>query len=180
MGEWQPSSARGAAQFVDQVIESLPPGRTYYREPLPCFADDQLTRLCHWYMRSSPMERGAFSSSLQRGHGDLLLVFSERMATLAIRETSVSRLRCGIVAIGMLGLTTLDFRESLVVLALLHRSAVKLGVDPNALFLEGAEQGNPEVAEQLRMFAKRERVDIESMGFRETNSPDGFLYERSW
>jgi hypothetical protein len=169
-----------ALRLVERLMARIPPGQTYYQEPLPCDVDRETTGLCDWFTRASARERRVFSSSLERRHADLLLVFSERMASLGIRESSVPRLQNGLTAISMLRLETIDFREALLVLALHRHSALKLGADPKTLFLEAAGFAMPKVAEQLNAFAQREQTPIESMGFRESISADGFIYERTW
>jgi len=180
MGETQATTPVEALQLVERLMTSIPMERTYYQEPLPCVVDQRLERLCDWFSRASTSEREAFTSSLDRRHADFLLVFSERMATLAVRESSIQRLQNGLKAITMLSLSTLDFRESVLVLALHRHSAVKLGADPKKLILQAATCATAEVAEQLDAFAQRESVPIESMGFKETHSTDGFIYERTW
>ena len=109
------------------------------------------------------------------------MTYAERMAILAVRIRSQNALKKGLLALVLEGFTC-DMRESIMRLTLLSHSAHKIGVDMERLFEEVASSTNGDAERVLREFVGRSVEDksIESMGYSEEMTSDGFSYSRNW
>ena len=77
------------------------------------------------------------------------------MAVLAVRRQSPALIQQGLVAIVIEGASQ-DFRDSIVALAKLHHSAVKMGIDPQGAFEKAASFAEPGIIKtELKRFAIR-------------------------
>ncbi len=174
------SSYKDALELLTQTIKSRPQDIAYLSEQIPSAMDSVIESFIDWYLQASEDDKRSFSESLTPRMGDILLVYSERAAIRAVREHSGSEVHKGLTAIAMLSLDTIDFRECLIILALHHHSAARIGVDFEPLLTEVAQIAGPQIRDELRRFARREDVTIESMGYVESTDQDGFTYRRTW
>jgi hypothetical protein len=110
-----------------------------------------------------------------------LRLFSHWAATLAVREHDLSWISLGLDALGMDDFRA-DWRDSLIRLPLLYRSAEAIGENPDCVFEEAAQRALSSAASIFRSFLKRSPEDrsIGSMGYIERNGPDGVEYVRTW
>ena len=62
----------------------MPPGESYYRSRIPCPEDERVARVVRAFSESSPGRQAVFREAVDGVRAGLLLVFSERMAALAV------------------------------------------------------------------------------------------------
>src|SRR3954462_4532468 len=118
----------------------MPPGEGYYRSRIPCPEDERVARVVRAFSESSPGRQAVFREAVDGVRAGLLLVFSERMAALAVRMESAQPVVQGLIAASLA--QEGDPREALAVPALHRRSAEPLGVEPMRLF--GGAPGPPD------------------------------------
>lgn len=70
-----------------------------------------------------------------------------------------------------------DVHDLHVALAPYFDCALRLGLDPVALFDQAAETGPPELREEVRAFARRDDVTPAAFGYSVVESPTGPRYE---
>src|SRR3954453_10853223 len=116
----------------------LPPGDHYYRARIPCREDEQVARVVRAFSEASPGRQAVFREAIDGMRAGLLLVFSERVAALAVRLESSEPLVQGLIAASLA--QEGDPREALAVPALHRRSAELLGLDGGRVFDEGARR----------------------------------------
>src|SRR4051794_37099777 len=75
----------------------LPPGDGYYRSRIPCPEDEQVARVVRAFTEASPGRQAVFREAIDGTRAGLLLVFSERLAALAVRLGSSAPLVQGLV-----------------------------------------------------------------------------------
>ena len=115
----------------------VPHGGGYYRSRIPCAEDSRIALAIQAFSEASPREQAAFRSGIGQERADLLHVWSERVAALAVRLDSGTPLVLGLVGLS-LAQGGSDEREALLVAPLHRRSAEKLGLDPVRIFDEAA------------------------------------------
>src|ERR1700745_1664369 len=76
----------------------LPPGEAYYRSRIPCPDDERIARVVRAFSESSPGRQAVFREATDGMRAGLLLVFSERVAALAVRLQSAEPIVQGLVA----------------------------------------------------------------------------------
>ena len=108
----------------------MPPGESYYRTRIPCPEDERVARVVRAFSESSPGRQAVFREAVDGVRAGLLLVFSERMAALAVRMESGQPIVQGLVAASLA--QEGDPREALAVPALHRRSAEILASTPGA------------------------------------------------
>src|SRR5919197_3091914 len=114
----------------------MPPGEGYYRSRIPCPDDERIARVVRAFSEASPGRQAVFREAFDGMRAGLLLVFSERVAALAVRLESGEPLVQGLIAASLA--QEGDPREALAVPALHRRSAEILGLDTVRLFDEAA------------------------------------------
>ena len=151
--------------------------------PIPCPMDEKIRNLVCLYLESSLADRLTFYEQAESVSG-FFLTFAERSAALAVREQSRHRVLDGLVALLIENCQAGDYRDTLTHLASLYHAACKIGEDANAIFKEVASYADNCAAKCMRPFPDRpfHTNSLKSMGYREANSPTGFVYERyySW
>lgn len=153
----------------------------YLQRPLPCELDSRIEDMLNVFRTGSADVRAKVRSSMTTDQAFGLLAYAERMATLSVRNCSLSALENALLAIVLEGFR-LDARETILILALIDHSAQRLGADSAALFEQAASQASNEAAGYLREFASRkpDTRSIEAMGYSEGMGPEGFIYIRQW
>ena len=99
--------------------------------------------------------------------------------TAALRARSAARLESELDAyLGRAGRAIArDWRDVLVILATYHDCAVRLGMDPVALF-DRAAAGKPAATRDLaNQFARRRDITLEAFGWVLSELPEGPCYE---
>lgn len=154
----------------------MPPGESYYRSRIPCAEDEQIARVVRAFSEASPGRQAVFREAIDGARAGLLLVFSERMAALAVRMESGEPAVQGLVAASLA--QEGDPREALSVPALHRRSAEILGLDISRLFDEAAGRTDLSGAHWLRDVRDAEDSP-EDVGYEEADDGEGFRYERA-
>jgi hypothetical protein len=154
----------------------LPPGDGYYRARIPCPDDEQVARVVRAFSEASPGRQAVFREAIDGVRAGLLLVFSERVAALAVRLESVEPLVQGLIAASLA--QEGDPREALAVPALHRRSAELLGVDGGRVFDEAAGRTDLSGARWLADVRDADESP-EDVGYEEADDGEGFRYERA-
>ena len=154
----------------------MPPGEGYYRSRIPCPDDERVARVVRAFSESSPGRQAVFREAVDGVRAGLLLVFSERMAALAVRMESGEPVVQGLVAASLA--QEGDPREALAVPALHRRSAEILDIDTARLFDEAAGRTDLSGAHWLRDVRDGEGSP-EEHGYEEADDGEGFRYERA-
>ena len=154
----------------------LPPGDHYYRARIPCREDEQVARVVRAFSEASPGRQAVFREAIDGMRAGLLLVFSERVAALAVRLESAEPLVQGLIAASLA--QEGDPREALAVPALHRRSAELLGLEGGRIFDEAA--GRTDLSGARWLADVRDADDSpEDMGYEEGDDGEGFRYERA-
>jgi hypothetical protein len=154
----------------------MPPGEGYYRSRIPCPEDERIARAVRAFSESNPGRQAVFREAIDGVRAGLLLVFSERMAALAVRLESGAPIVQGLVAASLA--QEGDPREALAVPALHRRSAEILSLDTARLFDEAAGRTDLSGAHWLRDVRDADESP-EDVGYEEADDGEGFRYERA-
>jgi hypothetical protein len=154
----------------------MPPGEGYYRARIPCPEDERVGRVVREFSQANPGRQAVFREALDGVRSSLLLVFSERVAAMAVRLESGEPIVQGLVAASLA--QEGEPREALAVPALHRRSAEKLGLDIGRLFDEAAGRTDLSGARWLKDVRDAEDAP-EDVGYEEGDDGEGFRYERA-
>lgn len=137
---------------------------------------------------AEPEERAAMNAALTRKEAGILDGLAQEAAEAAVREKDPERIRFGLAALALEGGWP-DWRDTTVVLTLLHVSARKLDLDADGLFEDEAYALAYEPVEErdyftnagariLRSYAGRpDRLkELDVMEYEEYEGPGGFAY----
>jgi hypothetical protein len=166
---------------LPDVLRDRRLARGYGPKPLPDPLDDLISTAIEDVTTQTGFE-DALSAIAQFGTAEVVNAFAARMASLAVREESVSTLRIGIRALAMAASLIRDYREVLPVAALLYRACSLIGAVPAEEFSDAASLGDERATRLLRRFLERpdlERV-VQAMGYIESSDADGFRFVRTW
>jgi len=154
--------------------------KDYFSQPIPSGADKKVIGLLK-AVNEDPSKRQFLDRALTDEHSFGLLAFAERMATLAVRIGCSEKILWGLLAVVVEGFR-FDARENIMVLALLHDSACRIGFDPLPLFRLAVKHAQPEVAKTVLDFATgpQQERSIESMGYTVFGEGADFRYVREW
>jgi hypothetical protein len=154
----------------------------YLQRPIPCKLDDVVRSFLAAFVEALPLERRRVSGQRDHTLSRILFVFAERMACLAVRESSVEQLTSGLMSLAAEGWTE-DSRSDMMALGLLCDAAVRIGADPIALVQQIRPYASRSIADTIEEFIKRKPEDrsIGSVGGYVTEiAADGFRYRRTW
>jgi hypothetical protein len=153
----------------------------YLQRPLPCELDGRVAAMLDAYVKGSTSAKAEITTIIGPDQTWGLLAYAERMAVLGVRQKSREPLEKALLALVVEGFRW-DAREDMLILSLINHSAVKVSADPRQLFEEAARHASPEVAQYLCEFVGRRPEDksIQSMGYSEEATSDGFSYSRNW
>jgi hypothetical protein len=152
----------------------------YGVQSIPSPLDAKFQRLVGVFSRLSPAERERVYT-LSPIPPFALLAFSERMASLAVRERSQTELFLGLMGLVLEGFRH-DPRESMLILALHNDAAARIGADTTKVFAEASVYAPMDVARQLTNFVLRnpEKKSIVAMGYDTVGESSTFRYKRTW
>lgn len=156
--------------------------RGYGRLPIPQPRDAEIGALLErWASLDAPARRTA-AQQLALEQRDVLLAYSERMATMAVRHGDDELILLGLLALGADNLELGDERDSLLIVPLHNDAALRIGADPVAIFERAAALLPEESASVLKSFPQRpdDTKTIQSMGYIASADADGFRYMRTW
>ena len=134
--------------------------------------------ICDQYLRALPSKRANIHSMVTPEISFLFFMYAKAMAVEAVRERQEEKVFKGLVALAVEN-GVFDWRDSMMVLVLLHHSAAKIGADPSQLFQRAAAISTPQTSEGFLEFSARapENLDLGKFGYREgTDSEGNFAY----
>jgi hypothetical protein len=151
----------------------------YYQQPIPSETDDGISRVLSGLSAKDQTDLKLVSDGVTGDEARVLGLYAERMASLAVRENSVNRIKQGLMALSIYARTE-DPRDVLLVLSLLHDASVKTSGNPKQVFNEVNAVFGETVL--LSEFLNRSDEDksIDAMGYEESKTTEGFLYARNW
>ena len=143
------------------------------------------------FRNAEPEERTAMNAALTRNEAGILDGIAQEAAEAAVREEDPDRVRFGLAALALEGGWP-DWRDTTVLLTLLHVSARKLELDADRLFYEEARAlayapvkerayFSTAGAEIIRSYAGRpDRLkELDVMAYEEYSGPNGFAYREA-
>ena len=154
----------------------LPHGEPYCDRRIPCADDTRIGRALKAFGAAPPVWQATFRDAIDLDRADLLCVWSERIAALAVRLDSPRPLALGLVALSLAD--EAGDGEALLVAPLHRRSAAKLGAGPLRIFDEAAGLTDLVGARWLRD-ARDSGDELEDTGYVEDADGDGFRYVRT-
>jgi len=148
---------------------------------IPNEKDRLITELLERWVALDERERQIAASKISDKQAQILRAYSERMASAAVRERDARRIFFGLVALGLDGWNS-DWRENVIILALLHDSAQRIDANPVEVIAKAASLLAPSASVQMEDFLSRSAHDrsIEAMGYESGRDVDGFRYRRNW
>lgn len=172
---------------IDELLDNLnlelasPANLGYLHRPIPCELDNKITAMLDLYKSGSLGTRLEIAAKISSKQTWGLLAYAERMAILSVRAKSRKFLENALLALVIEGFRV-DVRENILMLSLINNSAIKIGVDAKQLFESAIGNVEPEIAQRIREFIGRpiENKSIQSMGYSEAMTSDGFSYVRNW
>jgi hypothetical protein len=149
--------------------------------PIPDPLDQRITSLIESWGNLSDQDREREAATITEEQAAMLRAFSERMATLAVRNEDRRLLILGLLALGIDG-GSVDWREDILLLCLHLDAARKLGAVPEDVFYEAGRMLPPKVTNVFMEFLNRSPEDqsLEAMGYEEATDEGGFRYRRTW
>ncbi len=169
---------RVKAAFDEIAADQTP---KYAFQPIPCELDSKIDRLISLFRHAPVNERQYFFEFAGEKFSWLLIVFAERMATLAVRKQSRDKVLEGLLAL-ILEDYRVDPRDNLTRLAVLYDAATRIGVSPDEIFSEAARFANNSVAQSITEFPSRRPADrsLKAFFYKAVDGPNGFTYEESY
>jgi hypothetical protein len=149
--------------------------------PIPQERDELITKLIRAWMSLDDASRKESVCEITERQVPVLLAYSERMASLAVRENNGDLLVLGLIAIGLDG-WRYDWRENLIILALHYDAAKRLGISPEIIFGKAFAFLSERFVDALAVFLRRRTRDksLEAMGYIAGADDQGFRYMRTW
>lgn len=150
----------------------------YLRFTLPHELDAAVESVVETYRRSSKSVRAQMLNDLSPRAADVLCVFGQRAAAMAVRTRSVAPLYRALVAMGMADARVEDAPWNLASLAAVNHSADLLGWSLAALLDTTGPDLPTDALAAFRDFDARQPRDksLQAMNLRVTGSSDTFLY----
>jgi hypothetical protein len=134
--------------------------------------------ICDRYLRALPDERASIHSMVTPETSFLFFMYARTMAVEAVRERQEEKIFQGLIALAVEN-RAFDWRDSMMVLVLLHHSAAKIGADASQLFQRASAISTPQTGEGFLQFSARapENLDLARFGYQEgTDSEGNFAY----
>ena len=153
----------------------------YADRPIPDASDGPVEALLSAYSAATDEVGGVPELTVSQDLARVLVVFAERMATIALRTRDDEPLRRGLLALG-LAVGRDEEREILVVLPLLRHSAERHGVELEGIYQEARGHLPPDARSFLDGLIGHDgqRPGISEMGYEVRNDPEGPRYVRTW
>lgn len=168
---------RNIAQTLELLDER---NRGYGKRPLPDVLDELLGEVIDFAVNGGEEARAAIRFGIDDVRAQFLAAYAERMASYAVRLSSPKLLLKGLIAVA-LAAEHRYYKEAMPVLALIHRSAEHLGIDPSELFEEARRALEGDVPQFLVDYPRGSAPGkVSVMGYQEKGSGEDFLYVRTW
>lgn len=149
--------------------------------PIPTQLDVEISSLLDVWRNLDEPSRKAVITQFPKDYRLTLLGYSERMASLAVRDRNKELILSGLLALGLDGWRD-DWRDNATLVCLHYDAAQRIGLLPSSVFEEAAKILPPKPAEALRSYLRRSHEDggLEAMGYIAGTDSDGFRYQRTW
>lgn len=153
----------------------------YGPSPIPSPLDGEISALIENWKNLPSKKRIAEISGIKDEQKDILLAYSERMASKSVRTGSKEDLFRGLLALGLDGWNN-DWRDNLVLLALYADASSRIHISLESLFSDASKFMPLNVINAFRAFIKRNEKDksLDAMGYEVSQDSDGFRYRRNW
>jgi hypothetical protein len=177
----QTSGATMGSCTIEQAFARLKLLKPFDFQKRPVLTQEQqewVQVICDRYIGALPDERARFRSMITPEISFLFFMYAGLMAVQAVRERQQEKVFQGLVALAVEN-QVFDWRVSMMVLAKLHHSAVKIGADPSQLFEQAAAISASQASQGFLQFSTRasEDLDIAKFGWIEgTDSEGNFAY----
>ena len=148
---------------------------------IPQPRDTDITKLLQDWVKLDKSVRKKAAQKILEEQRFTLLAYSERMASLAVRERNQDMITFGLLALGIDGWRG-DWRDNAVIISLHYDAAQRLNINPKEIFEKVAALLPEKPAAALRSFLHRSVDDrtLEAMGYSAGSDADGFRYKRTW
>ena len=124
-----------------------------------------VTSIVAAFTSANPSARLRLVSRLSKNSSNPLLSYAYKMAIDAVRQTSPELVVRGLAALAIEG-GRIDIRDSIIPMALLHHSALKLGMDVKEVFSTSASlSSSASLIQAMRSFPQREPENKELKAF---------------
>ena len=149
-------------------------------EVLPAIPDREIIRFIALINELRGYEQKSLVFSINTEDSTKLLIFSERMASLAVREKSLDKIICGFYALSYC-FKVEDWRDVMVRICLLCHSILKLGYSPEDV-LSKIKFSDLEFKKFLKDFLSRNEQDksLKAFLYVESEEKGEFLYKNIW
>ena len=149
----------------------------YSSEKLPCHYDEKILSFVNAMAGSDFNVQGSFQSLLSTGDASKLRIFSENVASLAIRKSSIEIVKSGLYALSYC-FKIEDWRDILVRICLLYHSILRLKYSPYNVLNE-MRLYDLNFKKFLEDFFERDEEDKSLKAFRyiESEEKGGFVYK---
>ena len=137
----------------------------------------QVDQLCRLYVLLDSQERSEVSARVERGISGTIMALAKSYSVDAVTDKSPEKIFLGVVALVIEDLH-FDARDTMIPLAALHNSGLKLGLDPDEIFRRAAVLASDKMSEYLISFVNRPQnlKSLEAFMLEETEGVDGFGY----
>jgi hypothetical protein len=139
---------------------------------------DWVQLICDRYLQASTQGRESIRSLVTPEISFLFYTYAKAAAVQAVREQDEEKIFKGLVALSIEN-QVFDWRDSMMVLARLHHSAVKIGADASQLFHRAAAISSLRSGEGFLEFSARTKanLDLAKFGYKEgTDAQGNFSY----
>lgn len=167
--------------FADADWLNMTENVGYGQLPIPDSKDSRIQRLIQQWIALNEAYRIIAGESIEESQRFTLLAYSERMASLAVRQQSIDLIYLGLIALGIDGWRN-DWRDNAVLLSLHYDATKRLGGDFKNTFHRAEKPLSKKVAKAFQAFLKRSDEDksLDAMGYEVGEDEDGFRYKRTW
>jgi len=139
-------------EFLVEILSTRTDG--YGSLPIPSKLDNEMADFIDSFLELDYTKLDEVRREIIEEHKFIFLAFAERMACLAVRKKSEKEIYRGLGAIFFqAGLG--DSREDIVIYTLLYDAVLKIGVDPDSLFLKAAKDFNYSEVSEIHKFLNR-------------------------
>jgi hypothetical protein len=155
------------------------PGYGTLQIPQP--RDREISELLRAWIALEESSRKVAAQGILEDQRFTLLGYSERMASLAVRDHNPEWIILGLLALGIDGWRG-DWRDNAAIICLHYDAAKKLDIQIESTFEKAAVLLSMKAGNALRSFLRRSAEDktLEAMGYVVGSDVDGFRYKRTW
>ncbi len=165
--------------FKDEFFDLLVKSKNYWMEDIPSKFDEDVFNLIQNIFNLDLEKKQFIASGFNLKAFRVISLFSERMASLAVRENNKNRLIIGLFAL-VLSLNSGEFRDAVTILSLYFDASKKINEDPHIIFTFVSDSLGKSDFLLDYLSRKPEDQTIQVMGYEESKNEAGFVYKRNW